>query len=201
MGTAPMCPIVTIQGTSTAVPPWVSQLPQLHSLQLAGAFDAGSISRSLSALKGLKRLAVVNNNLLQELPNTLPRLRSLQHLRLHCCNQLKSLPAGIGRLKSLKSLSVQRCAQLQQLPDSICDLTALRTLNLNYCSRLTSLPAGLRSLPALDTLTFDGCPLLEQAAAEDTAEDTTAVMPDMIDRQRNTGKLTAWLMKLLRWRT
>nr|XP_016497112.1 PREDICTED: TMV resistance protein N-like isoform X2 [Nicotiana tabacum] len=73
------------------------------------------------------------------LPSSISRLKSLVSLSVLDCSKLESLPEDIGSLSSLKELYLNG-NNFEHLPRSIAQLGALRSLDLSYCQRLTQLP-------------------------------------------------------------
>ena len=139
-----------------ALPPQISQLTALVSLNLAGNSLSGELSPHLGALAStLTRLDLSANKLSRV--SVLGELTKLTWIALEC-NQLAHLPASIGDLTDLTVL-LASCNELVRLPAELAKLTSLRTLDVagNLLTRANSLPDKLAdgSLDRIVELTYE----------------------------------------------
>lgn len=91
----------------------------------------------------------VENNLLIELPDLLPRLEHLAELKARG-NALVGLPSSLGKMFTLTTIDVRE-NKLEELPATVSKLTCLQSLLLDD-NLITSLPNGLGYLPELRNL-------------------------------------------------
>lgn len=101
-----------------------------------------------SRLSALQEL-VINNNLIESLPETIGFLRNL-HTFIADCNQIKTLPSTICSCTRLRILSLSS-NELSYLPDDIGHLSNLKVLNLR-CNQLRYLPLSFAKIVGLRTL-------------------------------------------------
>ncbi|GIL70394.1 hypothetical protein Vretimale_3584 [Volvox reticuliferus] len=136
----------------TALPAFLVTFSGLQRLVLAGnqltvALPSGAGSR-LTALKML----VLDDNLLQELPEEIGQLKRLERLSVSG-NRLHALPPAIGGLESLQALVVSRNA-LETLPDELGSCARLEELDAQS-NDLAAIPAALGQLKRLKMLQLD----------------------------------------------
>lgn len=151
------------------LPKSISDLTKLKKIYL-NHNSVKELPRDIGSLK-LSYLSL-NNNLLQELPNSLTNLINLDTLnvagnyitklpekigKLHKLtflnlelNNLKKLPKSIGKLKKLEYLNISR-NKITYLPNSFGKLSRLNVLDAQFCL-LTKLPASFGNLVHLEKL-------------------------------------------------
>ena len=86
--------------TMSALPPEMGLLQNLEKLSLNFGFGFRKLSPQIGLLKNLKELDL-DNNAIEELPETIGQLHQLQKLSLRA-NCLQSLPESLGQLQALK---------------------------------------------------------------------------------------------------
>jgi hypothetical protein len=109
-------------------------LPLLQDLCLSGIGITDNL-RSLSSMRGLKRL------------------------ELFCCHRVEGDLASLATLKSLVSLKISNCSTENITGDlsSLSLLGSLQALSLNVCNAVTGNLSSLCSLQALSSLTLYDC--------------------------------------------
>ena len=131
------------------LPPEISQLTQLESLNLKGS-QLSSFPEELSELSNLRTLTLSDNGLTQ-IPSQVLTLSTLERLEIND-NNLATLPSGLGNMINLQRLDLDD-NQLSSLPSSFGSLSKLKWLDLDD-NQLSILPDSFSSL-SLDTLDLE----------------------------------------------
>jgi Leucine-rich repeat (LRR) protein len=128
----------------------LGSLTQLTSMSMISCkiAEMGEHTGRLTALKEL----VLQDNILQYLPDSICKLRSLTYLNVNN-NHLEYLPEHIGKLTTLIELHMS-ANQLTYLPDSIGGLTNLTTMVAGQ-NLLQTLPETMHELKACRRLIFN----------------------------------------------
>jgi Leucine-rich repeat (LRR) protein len=174
-------------GIYEAIPDLFKKLENIQTLFLSNLLKIVFLPVSISELKKLTRLSIMNCPLLYQLPSNLGNLASLRVLKLSGtpvaalpeslggCAALEeieitdgltapdAIPASIGQLKRLKFLSIYG-GNLENVPAAIAGCESLERLWLVDCPQLKGLPAELESLPRLKSFMADRCPKLTPAS-------------------------------------
>ena len=133
-------------GLTGMIPPELSDLEDLETLDLSFNRLTGAIPAELGALSHLKELDLRGNKLTGGIPGALGNLASLETLDLSDNRLTGPLPAALGGLKNLQSLTLSGNLLAGALPSSLGALVRLSYLNVRSTGFSGDLPASLKNL-------------------------------------------------------
>jgi hypothetical protein len=107
------------------IPPWISKLKQLQTLDLSKNNFHGSIPEAIGDLSSVKYFNLLGNNLTEAIPPSLGKLSQIDALILGKNVLQGELPASIGNLRTLQLLDVGSNELTSTIPSSFANLESL----------------------------------------------------------------------------
>ena len=144
----PLCTLQENPPLPIAIPDSIEKFTKLKVLHLA---SVSFLPQEIASLTSLEELELVNYRV-RYLPTSISRLKSLKKLWIVDSDHLQSLPESIGQLKNLEVLHLEHNAKLKALPESTGHLTSLELLKISSCSLVNSFPRTIGNLPKLKHL-------------------------------------------------
>ncbi|MCP1994592.1 leucine-rich repeat domain-containing protein [Flavobacterium sp. HSC-61S13] len=154
---------LSISHNITVIPEIIHQNTSLKTLELAYN-DLKTLPESLSNLKVLEELSLLQNPHFEQLPQSLSALKNLKYLSLLVTN-FKEFPTVIFEIPSLETLLISGhfnrdgSNRILAIPDLFQQVSQLKTLNISN-TELSELPSSIVSLTKLSELYLDGNKLL-----------------------------------------
>lgn len=154
---------LSISHNIVAIPEIIHQNNSLKILELAYN-DLKTLPESLSNLKVLEELSLLQNPHFEQLPQSLSALKNLKYLSLLVTN-FKEFPTVIFEIPSLETLLISGhfnrdgSNRILAIPDLFQQVSQLKTLNISN-TELSELPSSIVSLTKLSELYLDGNKLL-----------------------------------------
>eukprot|EP00984_Skeletonema_dohrnii_P007474 scaffold2707_cov90-Skeletonema_dohrnii-CCMP3373.AAC.6 len=112
------------------IPPWISKLKQLQTLDLSKNNFQGAIPEAIGDLSSVKYFNLLGNNLTETIPSSLGKLSQIDALILGENALQGELPASIGNLRTLQLLDVGSNELISTIPSSFANLESLKYLVL-----------------------------------------------------------------------
>ncbi|AES72598.1 putative protein kinase RLK-Pelle-LRR-XII-1 family [Medicago truncatula] len=134
---------------SGKLPPNLSNLTYLHSLDLSNNTFHGQIPFQFSHLSLLNVIQLAMNDLNGTLPPQLGQLHNLQSLDFSVNNLTGQIPSTFGNLLSLKNLSMARNMLEGEIPSELGNLHNLSRLQLSENNFTGKLPTSIFNLSSL----------------------------------------------------
>lgn len=154
---------LSISHNITVIPEIIHQNTSLKTLELAYN-DLKTLPESISNLKVLEELTLLQNPDFKQLPQSLSTLKNLKYLSLLSTN-FDEFPTVLFEIPSLKTLLISGhyvrdgFNSILTIPDLFQQLPHLKTLNISN-TELTTPPPSFASLTELSELYLDGNKLL-----------------------------------------
>ena len=137
---------------SGTVPPELSKLTELSSLDLNGNRLTGEIPADLGRLSKLAALHLHDNRLQGRIPPELGQLTNLGQLFLYGNRLEGTIPSELGNLSNLEALLLYSNRLSGEIPAALGQLSDLRTLNLRNNRLSGPIPTELARLSKLEGL-------------------------------------------------
>ena len=137
---------------SGTIPPELSELTELVSLDLNGNRLTGEIPAELGHLSKLTALHLHDNRLEGSIPPELGRLANLGQLYLYGNRLEGTIPPELGNLSKLESLLLYSNRLSGEIPKALGQLSDLRNLNLRNNRLSGDVPSELAKLTKLEGL-------------------------------------------------
>uniref|UniRef100_A0ACD5XUK8 Uncharacterized protein n=1 Tax=Avena sativa TaxID=4498 RepID=A0ACD5XUK8_AVESA len=118
-------------GLSGAIPPGISSLSMLSTLNFSGDQISGDIPASICNLGGLTHMDLSNNNLTGQIPPAFGNLSRLAILYLGGNRLSGNIPWKLGQLRKLRELDLSSNTLSGQIPSALANLTSLNILALS----------------------------------------------------------------------
>ncbi|RDX71925.1 putative LRR receptor-like serine/threonine-protein kinase, partial [Mucuna pruriens] len=134
---------------SGKLPPQLSNLTSLHSLDLSNNTFRGQIPLPFAHLSLLNVIKLPYNNLSGTLPHQLGHLHHLQILDFSVNNLTGKLPPSFGNLSSLKILSLDRNRFVGEIPTELGNLHNLSHLQLSENNFSGQFPTSIFNISSL----------------------------------------------------
>ncbi|KAL5145728.1 putative LRR receptor-like serine/threonine-protein kinase [Glycine soja] len=136
-------------GLSGKLPPLLSNLTYLHSLDLSNNYFHGQIPLEFGHLSLLNVIKLPSNNLRGTLSPKLGHLHRLQILDFSVNNLTGKIPPSFGNLSSLKNLSLARNGLGGEIPTQLGKLQNLLSLQLSENNFFGEFPTSIFNISSL----------------------------------------------------
>uniref|UniRef100_A0A7S4IPU2 L domain-like protein n=1 Tax=Odontella aurita TaxID=265563 RepID=A0A7S4IPU2_9STRA len=141
----------------SSLPPEISSLHRLESLNMGSNSIRGTLPRKLADLANLQILYLFDNNFVGSIPDMPPLLRVLN---LGSNDITGEIPSQLGNLDNLGMLDLSRNSLITTIPESLMSLTNLRSLKISqFLSKGAyvqgTIPTAIGNLQTLETLDID----------------------------------------------
>lgn len=134
------------------IPSTISNLSSLSSLILLNNQLSQEIPESVMTMESLERIDIARNNFAGPIPAKIGFLGRLVQLYLYNNEFSGSIPEGIGNLTNLEYISLSQNNLSSGLPTGLFHLDELVHLNLSHNSLTGSLPADLGHMKQIDKI-------------------------------------------------
>ncbi|XWS18751.1 hypothetical protein CRYUN_Cryun32bG0071800 [Craigia yunnanensis] len=123
---------------------------RVTEIKLSSLGLTGSMGYSLQILTSLKELDMSHNNLVGDIPYTIPQ--NLQRLNLAYNQFTGSVPYSINQMLSLQYLNLGHNRLQNQLIDMFGPLSSLSTLDLSFNALTGDLPESFKNLTSMNSM-------------------------------------------------
>lgn len=144
------------KGITGTIPPCITSLPLLRTIDLIGNKISGPIPRDIGRLSRLTVLNFADNQLTGDIPLSLTKLSLLMHLDLRNNRLSGTIPADIGKLRMMSRALLSRNQLTGMIPNSVSSIYRLADLDLSFNRLYGSIPKTLGKMAVLSTLNLDG---------------------------------------------
>lgn len=126
------------------------------SIMLSGIYANGVIPESIGRLKNLKEILINNDNsefqtvINGSLPDSIGCCTHLKKLQIMDNQIIGPIPASIGNLLELEVLALDNNDITGTIPESMANLTKLQRLGLGWNNLRGQIPAGILDIPQLN---------------------------------------------------
>uniref|UniRef100_A0A0E0MIB1 non-specific serine/threonine protein kinase n=1 Tax=Oryza punctata TaxID=4537 RepID=A0A0E0MIB1_ORYPU len=134
------------------IPSTISNLSSLSSLILLNNQLSQEIPESVMIMDTLERIDIARNNFVGPIPAKIGFLRRIVQLYLYNNEFSGSIPEGIGNLTNLEYISLSQNNLSSGLPAGLFHLDELVHLNLSHNSLIGALPADLGHMKQIDKI-------------------------------------------------
>lgn len=128
---------------------WISNLPNLTSLQLSRFTSSMRISRLIGNLTNLKSLEITNSHIFGKIPPSIGNLSNLTSLKISKSAFSGTIPSSICNLKKLRSLEISYLVLSGPITIDIGHLSELTVLVLKACEFSGRIPSTIANLTKL----------------------------------------------------